>query len=67
MGISGFYRLVLIIFPTRTQKPPLDIILDAVDGFELHPLKEASTLPALTNNKVEEGFPGSGVLAFKFF
>jgi hypothetical protein len=45
----------------------MDILPNAIDGFELHPLEEASTLPALTNNKVEEGFQGSVVLAFKYF
>jgi hypothetical protein len=28
---------------------------------------ETSSLPALTNNRVEDGFPGSAVLAFKYF
>jgi hypothetical protein len=45
----------------------MGILPNAIDGIELHPLEEASTLPALTNNKVEEGFPGSAVLAFKYF
>jgi hypothetical protein len=43
----------------------MNILPNAIDRFELHPLEEASTLPALTNNKVEEGFLGSLVLAFK--
>jgi hypothetical protein len=45
----------------------IDILPNAIDGFKSHPLEKASTLPVLTNNKVEEGFPGSVVLAFKYF
>jgi hypothetical protein len=44
----------------------MDILPDAIEGFELHPLEEASTLPILTNNKSEDGFPGLAVLAFNF-
>jgi hypothetical protein len=40
----------------------MNILPDAVDGFALHPLDETSSLPALTNNRVEDGFPGSAVL-----
>jgi hypothetical protein len=43
------------------------VLPNAIDGFELHPLEEAFTLPALNNNKMEEGFLGSAVLAFKYF
>jgi hypothetical protein len=45
----------------------MDILPNAINEFKLHPQEEASTLPALTNNKVEDGFPGSVVLAFKYF
>jgi hypothetical protein len=45
----------------------MDILPDAIDGFALHPLDADSTLPALTNNKTEDGFPGSAKLAFKYF
>ncbi len=45
----------------------MDILPDAIDGFALHPLEPDSTLPALTNNKAEDGFLGSAVLAFKYF
>jgi hypothetical protein len=45
----------------------MDILPGAIDGFELHWLDEHSSLPPLTSNKVEEGFPGSAVLAFKYF
>ncbi len=45
----------------------MGILPDAIDGFELHPLEEASTLPILTDNKSEDGFPGLAVLAFKYF
>jgi hypothetical protein len=45
----------------------MGILPGAIDGFELHPLDEHSSLPPLTNNKVEECFPGLAVLAFKYF
>ncbi len=45
----------------------MDILPGAIDGFELHPLDEHSFLPPLTSNKANEGFPGSVVLAFKYF
>jgi hypothetical protein len=35
--------------------------------FALHPLDKTSSLPALTNNRVEDGFPRFVVLAFKYF
>ena len=45
----------------------MDILPDAIDGFELHPLEETSTLPFLVSNKVKDGFPGLAVLAFQYF
>ncbi len=45
----------------------MDIFPNAINGFKLHQLEEASALPALTNNKVEECFLGSAVLAIKYF
>jgi hypothetical protein len=45
----------------------MDILPKTIIGSKVLPLEEASALPALTNNKVEEGFQGSGVLAFKYF
>jgi hypothetical protein len=45
----------------------MDILPDTIDGFEIHLLEEASTLPIITNNKSEDGFPVSAVLAFKYF
>jgi hypothetical protein len=51
----------------RVLSALMDILPNAINRFELHPLEEASTLPALINNKVEEGFPGSAVLDFKYF
>ncbi len=45
----------------------MDILLGAIDGFALHPLDTNCRLPALTNNRVEDGFPGSAVLAFQYF
>ncbi len=44
----------------------MDILPDAIDGFAFYPLEPDSTLPALTNNKTEDGFPGSAMLAFKY-
>jgi hypothetical protein len=45
----------------------MDILPDAIDELALYPLDKSSTLPPLTNNKLEDGFPGSAVLAFKYF
>jgi hypothetical protein len=45
----------------------IDILPNAIDGFAMHPLDEASLLPPLTNNKLEDGIPGSAVLMFKYF
>jgi hypothetical protein len=45
----------------------MDILPNAIDGFALHPLDEFSSLPAFTSNRVEDGFPKSAVLAFKYF
>ncbi len=44
----------------------MEILPSAIDGFELHPLDEISTHPALINNRVEDGFPSSAILAFKY-
>ncbi len=38
-----------------------------ISGFELHPLDPASTLPFLTSNDIEWGFPQSALLMFKYF
>jgi hypothetical protein len=43
----------------------MDILPEAINGFALHLLDEKSTLTALTNNRVEDGFPSPAVLAFK--
>ncbi len=32
-----------------------------------YPLDANFCLPALTNNRIEDGFPGSAVLAFQYF
>jgi hypothetical protein len=45
----------------------MDILPSAIEGFALHPLDETSTLPMLINNRPEDGFSGSAVLAFKYF
>jgi hypothetical protein len=42
----------------------MDILPNAIVGFAMHPLDEASLLPPLTNNKLEDGFPGLAVLTF---
>jgi len=38
-----------------------------IDGFELHPLAKESSLPFLTSNQVEEGFPQSAIMMFRYF
>ena len=43
----------------------MEILPSAINGFELHPLDETSSHPALTNNRVEDGFLSSAILAFK--
>jgi hypothetical protein len=45
----------------------MDILPSAIEGIALHPLGETSTLPVLINNRPEDRFPGSVVLAFKYF
>ncbi len=45
----------------------MDILPEAIDGFALHPLEPDSTLPALTNNKTEVGFPRSAMLVLSTF
>jgi hypothetical protein len=45
----------------------MEILPDAIDGFTLHPLDAASTLPPLTNTKTDDGFPFLAALAFKYF
>jgi hypothetical protein len=45
----------------------MDILLEAIDGFKLDLLEEASTFPILTNDKSEDGFPGLAALTFKYF
>jgi len=45
----------------------MDFIPGEIDGFELHPLDKGSTHPALTNNRIDDSFPWSAMLAFKYF
>jgi hypothetical protein len=45
----------------------MDILPGAINGFAMHPLNESSALPSLTNNQPKDSFPGSAVLAFKYF
>jgi hypothetical protein len=42
------------------------ILPGAINGFELHPLDDTSSLPFLTSSCVEDSFPSSAVLAFKY-
>jgi hypothetical protein len=45
----------------------MDILPNVIDGFALHSLDKTSSFPALTNNRVWDGFPGSALLTFKYF
>jgi hypothetical protein len=45
----------------------MDILPDAINRIVMHPLDESSLLLPLTNNRVEDNFPSSAVLAFKYF
>jgi hypothetical protein len=45
----------------------MDILLSFIDGFALHPLDVNSCPHTLTNNRVEDGFPGFVVLALQYF
>ena len=45
----------------------MEILKDTIDGFALHPLDDTSLLPPLTSIDVKDGFPGTTVLAFKYF
>jgi hypothetical protein len=56
-------KTTMLLGPTSL----INILPNAINGFELHQLDEQSSLPHLTNNKIEDGFPGSAVLAFKYF
>ncbi len=38
-----------------------------IDGFELHPLDPESSLPVLTSNHVDKGFPQSAIMMFGYF
>jgi hypothetical protein len=44
----------------------MEILPGAIDGSELHPLDESSSLLFLTSNWVENGFLSLAVLAFKY-
>jgi hypothetical protein len=44
----------------------LETFLSIIDGFKLHPLDPNSTLPVLTSNCAEDGFPQLAVLMFKY-
>jgi hypothetical protein len=45
----------------------MEILKNTIDGFVLHPLDDTSLLPPLTSNDVKDGFPGTAVLACKYF
>ncbi len=38
-----------------------------IDGFKLHPLRAESSLPLLTSNQVDKGFPLSATMLFRYF
>ncbi len=38
-----------------------------IDGFELHPLDPASSLPFLMSSQVDKGFPQSAITMFRYF
>ncbi len=38
-----------------------------IDGFELHPVSSESSLPFLTSNQVDKGFPQSAIMMFRYF
>jgi hypothetical protein len=44
----------------------LETFPSMIDGFELHPLDPNSTLPVLTSNRAEDGFPQSAAKMFKY-
>ncbi len=44
----------------------MEILPSAINEFELHLLDETSSHQALTYNRVEDGFPFSAILAFKY-
>ena len=45
----------------------MSIMLEAIEGFALHPVDKASHLPILTSIEPKEGFPLTAVLAFQYF
>ncbi len=45
----------------------MEIVPAFINGFELLPLSDSSTLPALTSNDPDKGFPKTSVLAFRYF
>jgi hypothetical protein len=77
-GSSGHFRFLRVGFKYLEDNDSkttmllgllllMEILPDAIDGFALHPLEPDSTLPALTNNKTEDGFSGSAMLALNNF
>jgi hypothetical protein len=38
-----------------------------IDGFQLHPLAAESSLPVLTSNQADKGFPQSAIMMFRYF
>ncbi len=45
----------------------MTIMLEAIDGFALHPVDKASHLPILTSIEPKDGFPSTAILAFQYF
>jgi hypothetical protein len=44
----------------------LEILPDVINSFAMYPLDKSSSLPSLTNNRPEDSFSGSALLAFKY-
>jgi hypothetical protein len=45
----------------------MEIFPQMIDRFKLHPLDPASSLPFLTSNQVDKGFPQSAIMTFRYF
>ncbi len=45
----------------------MEIFPGATNRFKLHPLENNLILPILSSNDVEDGFPSSAVVVFKYF
>ena len=74
-GETWFLHLIIDYHPEQDSKTTLllgldammTILLEAIDGFALHPVDKQSSLPILISNNIKEGFPSTAVLAFQYF